>query len=160
VIGVAIASFLLLLVVTYLIARPFLAPQATEGDGEVQLTEDHERVLSQIRDLDMEFATGKLSEDEYHALRARRLEEAEATERALSEFAAPDVVGPAETEGFAMVSGNGDAPAATDDDLERAIAARRRSMQERSCSSCGALSDPDDRFCRHCGNELTPAQTR
>jgi hypothetical protein len=86
-IPVAIGSFVLLLVVAYLIAAPFLAQVDAGEAGAVQLSEDRDRVLSQIRDLDMEFETGKLAEQEYLALRARRLAEVEAAERALAEAA-------------------------------------------------------------------------
>jgi ribosomal protein L40E len=160
VIGVAIASFLLLLVVAYPIARPFFAP----GDGHdaeaSQLNEDRARVLSQIRDLDMEFETGKLSEEEYRTLRARRLREAEEAERALVQIAASRGGSePHPAAELVQVSGNGSGPAA-EDDLERAIAARKRAMQEHVCPRCGAVFDPDDLFCRRCGAELTRAQTR
>jgi ribosomal protein L40E len=169
-IPVAIGSFVLLLVVAYLIAAPFLA-QVDAGEADaVQLTEDRDRVLSQIRDLDMEFETGKLSEQEYLALRARRLAEVEATERALAEAEAEVEAARAEEEALdevgdveelADVTTNGHAPApVTDDDLERAIAARKRSIEAQGCPECGAAIDTDDAFCRRCGADLAATQHR
>ena len=97
-IAVAIGSFLLLLVVAYLIAAPFLERRAVGVADLSELAEDRDRALSQIRDLDMEFETGKLSEKEYLAQRARRLAEVEAAERAIAEAEASSAAAAAEIE--------------------------------------------------------------
>lgn len=170
-IAVAIGSFLLLLVVAYLIAAPFLE-QNTTGVAELaQLSEDRDRVLSQIRDLDMEFETGKLSEKEYLAQRARRLAEAEATEVAMAEAEASAAGAVAEAEEELDGSGdlaelppvteNGHAPApVSDDDIERAIAARKHALEAHGCPECGTAVDTDDAFCRRCGADLAATQHR
>jgi hypothetical protein len=166
----ALLSFVLLLIVVYLIAAPFLAGGGGEDVG-ARLSEERGRVLAQIRDLDMEFQTGKLSDGEYQALRARRLAEvqtltaaiAEAEEVEASEAEAGETEpGLEEVAALAPVIGNGHgpAPAAEDDDLERAIAARRRSLQTDGCPKCEGPIDPDDAFCRRCGADLGAAQTR
>jgi len=163
-IAVAIGSFLLLLVVAYLIAAPFLERQGAGAVDLAELSEDRDRGLSQIRDLDMEFETGKLSEKEYLAQRARRLAEIEAAERAIAEAeAAAGAAAELEEELDASedlaeltpVTTNGDAPApVSDEDIERAVAARKRALEAHGCPECGAAADEDDAFCRRCGADL------
>lgn len=171
--GVAIASFLLLLVVAYLIARPFLALPETEDPGVDQLLEDEERLLAALRELDMDFNTGKLPEDDYRKLRARRIAQIDATRQAIEkadvEAEEADVeVQTDETEletteevvpELAAASGNGSAPTDLDDELERAIAARKHVLEERPCPACGVPYHTEDRFCRSCGADLARAGT-
>ena len=59
----------------------------------------------------------------------------------------------------AAAGGNGEVIRAHtgDDELEQALAARRRTRQERSggfCSQCGGAVQKSDRFCPKCGNVL------
>jgi hypothetical protein len=157
-IPVAIGSFLLLLVVAYLIAAPFLAPEATELTDEVQLAEDRDRVLALIRELDMEYETGKLSDEEYRSLRARRAIEAEEVERALQDAIAVRTAAVAALD--AEPEPDAEPTPESDDDLERAIAARRRSIEADACPECDTPIDTDDHFCRSCGADLTTARTR
>jgi hypothetical protein len=150
-IPVAIVSFALLLAVAYLIARPFVVPLRYEGSASVeQLLADRDRLRAQLRELDMDFETGKLSRDEYEKLRGRRLQQIEATTHAIHEAE------PAE--------GGAEPPKGVDDDLERRIAARKRALEELealACPGCGNVIEPEDRFCRRCGSDLaTTAETR
>lgn len=160
-IPVAIASFVLLMSVVYLIARPFVAPlrYAREVTLE-QLHADRDRLRAQLRELDMDFETGKLAQEEYERYRARRLQQIEATTRAIHEAddteEAPALEAPPEGE---------EPPTAEDleQELERRIAARRRVLEEleaHACPGCGTTIDPDDRFCRKCGADLATAETR
>lgn len=155
----AIFAFLLLVVVAYLIARPLILPdEELEEEHESLLEAQKELTLDAIRDLDMEFATGKLSEVDYQQLRARYVAEAAATLEALDEAAA------------AAGAGNGrGAPALADaekglgaepaiDELEEEIAARKTALGSRSCPACGATRGAEDRFCRGCGEPLLAAE--
>jgi len=107
-----------------------------------QLLADRTRLRAQLRELDMDFETGKLATDEYEKLRARRLQQIERTTRAIRETEPTDP--------------------AFDADLEGRIAARKRALQRvATCPGCGATIDHDDRFCRRCGTDLQPtAQVR
>ena len=136
-IPVAIGAFLLLVTVVTLIARPFIAPVTYEEDAASleQLRANRIRLRAQLRELDMDFETGKLASDEYEKLRGRRLQQIERTTRAMREI---EPTYPA-----------------FDADLERRIAARKQALQRlATCSSCNAAIDHDDRFCRGCGAEL------
>jgi hypothetical protein len=155
---VAAGVFLLFLAVAYLIARPFVAPVTYDQTGSlVQLRTDRERLRAQLRELDMDFETGKLAQAEYEKFRARRLQQIEATTRAIRQ--AEGTQEPEETEERTEV------PAAEiDRDLERRIAARKAALAElerHACPGCGTTIDPNDQFCRRCGADLaTPAETR
>lgn len=158
--GVAAAAFLLLLVVFLLIARPFVATRAPGDDEGSQALEDRGRLLAQIRDLDMEFATGKLQEDEYRALRSARVAEAEQVEQVLADAAGADDREPPSDTAVADDAAEAGSNGPLDDELEGAIAARKRAMRVSACPDCGAAHDPDDRYCRACGTTLEKAETR
>ncbi len=155
-IGTAIAAFVLLLAVAYLIARPFLLPTRLErGVSLEQLEADRGRLRAQLRELDMDFETGKLARDEYEKLRARRVQQIEATtlairdaQRLLEETPAPSA--PLDRAELGR-------------ELEERIAARRRRLAEldaSACPGCGIAIDPDDRFCRRCGADLATAEVK
>jgi rRNA maturation endonuclease Nob1 len=158
---VAAAVFVLFLTVAYLIARPFVAPVTYDATGSLeQLRADRDRLRAQLRELDMDFETGKLAQAEYEKLRARRLQQIEATTRAIRGAEGTEEPTRAEADAEAAeVDG-----AAIDLDLERRIAARKRVLAQTEtplCPGCGTTIDPDDQFCRRCGADLaTAAETR
>lgn len=153
-IGVGIGAFVLVMVVAYLVTKPFLAPEIDGQRRVAQLVDDRARLISQLRDLEMEFETGKLAENEYTATRARRLAEIEATETSLAEIAAEGEDGGGEIDPDVV----GDEP--SPDDVERRIAARKLALQGIGCPRCDADIDSADRFCRSCGAPLAAAGTR
>ena len=169
---VAASVFVLFLTVAYLIARPFVAPITYDQTGSlVQLRADRDRLRAQLRELDMDFETGKLAQAEYEKFRARRLQQIEATTRAIHETeGAEEPEAPAADAADAEVptaeaDADAEVPAAElEQDLERRIAARKRALEEletHACPGCGTTIDPDDQFCRRCGADLaTPAETR
>lgn len=148
---VAVGSFVLLIIIVYLVAAPAArgepADEAAEGSA---LLVRKERLLSDIRDLDMDLVTGKLDEEDHRGLRAALLVDAADTLKALEE-AEPIAPGdPTDAVGFQ------DAIEVDDDArVEALIAARRRVIEASACSSCGAASDAEDAFCRRCGADLS-----
>ncbi len=159
-IPVAIASFVLLISVVYLIARPFVAPLRYAAEVTLdQLHADRERLRAQLRELDMDFETGKLAQEEYEKFRARRLQQIEATTRAIHETDTTDEVPAPE----AVPDGARTTTEELERELERRIAARKHVLEELealACPGCGTTIDPDDRFCRKCGADLATAGTR
>ncbi len=172
-IGVAVAAFLLLLAVVYLIARPFIAPlsyaedlsleqlradrerlraQVRELDADFETgklaREEYERLRAQVRELDADFETGKLAREEYERLRARRLQQIEGVTRRIRELEPlEEPVAPTAPE--------------LDRELEARIAERKRllaALEAGRCPGCGTPAEPEDRFCRRCGAALTPAE--
>lgn len=86
----SVAAVLTLLGITVLvlgyILQPLRAPRADRGvsAGEA-LRLQYERVLSMLHDLETDWRTGKIPEEDYRALRQRYLEEGAALLRALRE---------------------------------------------------------------------------
>lgn len=96
----AIVAFALFLGVAYMIIRPFLAPEEIydEAVNSPELVSQKNRVIGAIREIDMDYQTGKLSEEDYQLLRSRytaaaaeiiRRMDAEAEEAARKEAEAP-----------------------------------------------------------------------
>ena len=122
------------------------------GQGRSRLTGTRAKVaivpetaIDALREIEFDRATGKLSDDDYSALKT------EYTRTALVEMrsrAAPTAVavpagGPAP---------NADRPAVAADDVEAAIL-RYRSVR-RTCETCGPRPEPDPVFCSSCGRYL------
>jgi hypothetical protein len=149
-IGVGVAAFALVMVVAYLITKPFLAQEA-DGVRSAQLLDDRARALGQLRDLEMEFETGKLADDEFEASRSRRLEEIALADEALADL-------DAEVDGEATAGGE-ETPT-EDRDVERRIAARKVALEGGTCPRCAKDIDIADSFCRSCGAPLDAAGTR
>lgn len=149
----AIVAFALFLGVVYMIIRPFLAPEEIydEAVNSPELVSQKNRVIGAIREIDMDYQTGKLSEEDYQLLRSRytaaaaeiiRRMDAEAEEAARKEAEAPaqepatasedgatgaeapESPEPAETPEIT------ETPDTPDDELERMIAERKASLKE------------------------------
>jgi transcription elongation factor Elf1 len=87
--------------------------------------------LSALRDLDFDFQTGKVSGEDYPALRAQLVAEA-------AKYV--------------------EAESAEENRLEALIRARKAAMSsEKPCPQCGKKLDAGARFCPHCGTELATA---
>ena len=87
--------------------------------------------LSALRDLDFDYRTGKVSEDDYPALRSQLLAEA-------AKYV--------------------DLEKEQEDKIESLIRARKtKGTQERICDQCGKALDENARFCPHCGAEVSTA---
>lgn len=145
---VAVGTFVMLLVVIYLIAAPLARGEPSDAASDTaSLLLRKERLLADIRDLDMDLVTGKLDEDDHRRLRAALMVDAAHTLKALEEtgVAAPRDGSPTARES-----------AATDEDawVEDLIAARKGAILSSACPSCGAVADPEDAFCRRCGAAL------
>ena len=176
--GSLLLGLALLLLVAFIVARPILE-RRDMPDQEIsradQLVAERESLLAALRDLDFDHATGKISDEDYTPQRAQLVAQGVAILKQL------DALGPALPEHAVSA----------EDEIERAVAARRRSSLERratpaaravqsaddlieaavaarrkpapaqhpapdgvTCSNCGALAKPGDRFCPKCGRVL------
>jgi ribosomal protein L40E len=148
---VSVGSFVLFVIVIYLVAAPAMQRDPIEGPATMSgLVMRKEQLLSDIRELDMDLATGKLDEEDHRRLRAATLVAAVDTLKALEE-----------SEPIPASSGAVDEVALHDGEdgrLEALIAARKRELEASACPSCAAISDPTDAFCRRCGAELSTRQ--
>jgi hypothetical protein len=121
-----------------------------------------ETILSQrdaaydaLRDLDLDFQTGKLSETDYTTLRekyksraATILQQIDATQRQQSEALEKEIA-----EMRAAKHAQAIAAAQEPDDIEKEIAKRRGkpTTSNNPCQNCGAPLKPQDQFCAKCG---------
>ncbi|HLO14539.1 MAG TPA: zinc ribbon domain-containing protein [Anaerolineales bacterium] len=101
----------------------------------IQQEGQREVVLAALRDLDFDFKTGKVSEEDYKPLRAQLMAEA-------AQYI--------------------EAEKKEDEQLEAAIQTRRKTHKENArCEQCGASMEPGQRFCPKCSSavnqELCPS---
>ncbi len=98
------------------------------------IADQYENTLLALRDLDFDYHTGKLAEEDYTPLRADLLV------RAAREL---EVKTKQDNELDAL--------------LENAILAQKKSKSlSRACSQCGASQDIENQFCSACGSALNP----
>ena len=175
-----IASLLLglavLLLVAFVVARPLLEQRGVrekEISRADQLLAERDGLLTTLRDLDFDHATGKIGDEDYAPQRAQLVAQGVAVLKQL------DGLGRAGRESRQ-----------TDDTLEQAIAARRAKTAARAapgpedvieaeiaarrklssearrapaantvtCPNCGAPAQPGDLFCGKCGTKLQPVE--
>jgi hypothetical protein len=152
-----VGSFVVFLVVVYLVASPAARRDPAEEEAETSaLLARKERLLSDIRELDMDLVTGKLDEEDHRRLRAATLVDAADTLKALEdvERADPPAGASAESDTVDTLDADDDAR------LEAWIAARKAELEASACSSCGAVWEAGDAFCRRCGAELSAQMVR
>jgi hypothetical protein len=131
----AMIAFFLFLAVVYLILRPFLVPEAIVDDdlATIQLDIQKDRIIEAIREIDMDYQTGKLSDDDYNLLRSRYTAAAGEIIRRIDSDAAADAQAEPEEQALPPVQ---DAETddgfddELDDELERQIAERKSAMKE------------------------------
>ena len=141
---VILGALLLVGVAVFLILQPVISGKEAPLESAEKDPSDaqfRKRVsLLQLRDAEYEYAMGKLSEEDYQALRKALSAEALAAIRAEEE----EAMGVDET-----AADSGDA------DLEEEIARLRASLKGGVfCSECGFPNGPGSRFCSECGSPL------
>ena len=122
----------------------FRSPPTAAEDGAADLRAERESLLTALRELDFDHATGKVADDDYTPQRAALVARGVAILQQLDALA--------------------ETPAPADEDqLEaevRAARARRagtNSVSSVTCPKCGTPRRNDDRFCAKCGAPLTRA---
>lgn len=109
------------------VARPFREKQAKKSRKSTISPSPEERRkadLSALLDLDFDFRTGKVSEEDYADVRAQLVADA-------AQYIQLD-------------------HSMEDDQLEAMIRARKAQGQIHTCSSCGQKTEAGNRFCPHC----------
>ena len=167
--GSILLGVALLLIVAFLVARPWLEPGAggeAEADPAAPLLLERERTLAALRDLDFDHATGKLPEDDYAAQRAQLVAQGAEVLRQLDALApagAPTPGAGVEDEIEAAIARRRTSPAPAaprhpEADIEAAIAQRRQPGAARFCGQCGQPLRLGDRFCGACGAPVPAEQ--
>jgi double zinc ribbon protein len=188
--GSLLLGFALLLLVGFVVARPLLEPHPAPEKGispADRLAAQRDSLLTALRDLDFDHATGKIGDDDYAPQRAQLvaqgvvvLKQLDALRPAMPQPApnAADAVEravaarrrPASDERRSLAE-EGARPAprtaqSADDRIEADVAARRKpasaprpapALGGTTCANCGTRARPDDRFCPTCGAALAGA---
>ena len=148
---ISMALVILAMGVVAWVVHPLFRRQATEGEiafregGPLeQLTSEKDAALSAIRELDFDYETGKLSEEDYHDLRGQYRSKAIALLKEIDRVAKGGK---------------------TEDRIEREIRALRKTRRQASkapkssadqafCPKCGTRNLASHKFCPSCGYKL------
>ena len=132
---------------------------------------EKEAILTQISELDFDYDTGKVPENDYRQQRALLMAEATGILKQLDE-----IEGRREAAEPVADSQAADREAEMDADIEAAVARMRqadtslvaepaasasaggKNGKARFCPQCGEPTDPDDKFCARCGHNLRLSQ--
>jgi len=187
-IGLALATVVAVYIAAPLSARSHMAIAPEESPRERLLSERY-TVLVAMRDLDFDFRTGKLLEEDYRAMRDKyasrgveilkeldalpdggRKPEARDQEPEVRRSKGERSAGMDEIEAAVQARRKGKPQAsrtAEKDDIEAAVRARRnmprpnpQSPISLKCPSCGRAIDSTDKFCARCGAALSVEATR
>jgi NADH pyrophosphatase NudC (nudix superfamily) len=170
--GSILLGLALLVAVSLFVTRPlFSRDPRRRGMSEYKaLSIEKEAILVEIRTLDFDYETGKVDQAEYEQQR-----EAYVTEAA-DLLMRIDAIDETYLETEAPAAGR--QPEAEYDEIEAAIARRRAKVaavpasskadvaadvdsqngHSSFCPQCGEPADASDRFCAHCGHQLTQPQ--
>ncbi len=166
-------GLVILAAMAFYVSRPLVAARrAARPDSVDALTLEVQResLYTQIKELDLDHATGKVNEEDYVPLRAALVAQAAAVLKQIDgvtrapavESAVPD------KDVEAMIAARrktrlASAPKPAEADLEAAITARRKTASpvshELKCPQCGRPINADDAFCAKCGAALQTQAT-
>lgn len=171
-----LSGLIILAVIAFYVGRPLLPSRrgANSGGDTLSLEAQRESLYTQIRELDLDHATGKVNDEDYTRLRVDLVAQAAVVLKQIDGVAQPPAAstgaapaGEDDVEALiaarrktrsALAATTSAAPKAADADAEAAIAARRKSATpaagELKCPQCGKPITADDAFCAKCGTAL------
>jgi hypothetical protein len=163
------------------VSRPLLPSRRAAQSGGVDalsLEAQRESLYTQIKELDLDHATGKVNEADYTRLRAELVAQAAEVWRQIDGVVQPAAPIAAKSASSATPSAEDDleaviaarrktrsaaAPKPTDAAVEAAVAVRRKTAAPASsglvCPQCGKPISADDAFCAKCGAALQTQAT-
>jgi len=169
--GALVFSLATLFRMVQVLSRPgrTLAPKAHElaGADLSALREEKRRLLRALNELKFDFEMGKLSEEDFTEVKQTYELRAVEVMRLLdgSKTVHPEVVALLEDRGLSEVApeAKAEAPEAKTPEAEEpkaeAPAAKDAPENEKTasieCGACGGDNDPDAKFCKHCGKEIS-----
>lgn len=179
-------GIVLLAGLAFYVSRPLLQAKRLAKAGSADafsLEAQRESLYTQIKELDMDHATGKVNDEDYAPLRAELIAQAADVLKQIDGVGttSADSPAPATTpaavqadEVEAMIAArrktrSASAAKPADVNVEAAIAARRKtaapaasasSVDSPTCPTCGKPINADDAFCAKCGSALQPQAIR
>ncbi len=141
--------------ITYPLFRQKLYPEDTIEDEERQeLRSRRDTTYSMLKELEFDFQSGILSEDDYQDLETRYKRKAVSILRDMDDLEkGADIDDEIEKLVLEMRRGKG-----ADVEKENEIAEPRQT-EERFCPQCGERYQEGVRFCSHCGTRLRQGET-
>ena len=164
----------ILAAIGFYVSRPLAqSRRALQTNGAVDaqtLEARRESLYTQIKELDLDHATGKVNDEDYARLRADLVTQAAAVLKQIDGIAQPSVPAApsAQDDLEALIAARRKtrsipAPQAADSNVEAAIAARRKTavpaVSVLACPNCGKPIGADDAFCAKCGTALQTQAT-
>jgi hypothetical protein len=182
-IGAVLVGIALLVLVAAYVARPLFERQAGRSNGRttnasprVQLVARRDAVYALIRELDADYQTGKVNDEDYQAQRERYVAEGVSLLKRLDALAGEDSFDgstlrehPEPVEGelaeveLCISTDSTPGRAALEAEIEAAVLTLRQagaptkqpaSQPTRFCTQCGQPAAPEDNFCGQCGASL------
>ncbi|HLF25623.1 MAG TPA: zinc ribbon domain-containing protein [Anaerolineae bacterium] len=151
----------------FFIGQPLRQARRATPAAESQLDTlfaQREALYTQIRELDFDHATGKIIAADHDSLRARLVAQAADVLRQIDALAGPAPAAAEDALEAAIAARRKRKPATADAELEAAIAERRKRKpaegisaaphQALACPNCGKPSQAGDAFCSKCGAPL------
>lgn len=167
----------------FYISRPLVQPRRgvkAGGNDALSLEAQRDSLYTQIKEIDLDHATGKVNDEDYSRLRAELVSQAADMLRQIDNVGRPAVMRPAATPVAALAAAGSDdvealiaarrktrsvgATRPVDADIEAAIATRRKAVTSTTetaaltCPKCGKPASADDAFCAKCGTALQVAR--
>jgi hypothetical protein len=167
-------GLVILAAIGFYVSRPLARPRrAGQPNGVVDvqsLEAQRESLYTQIKELDLDHATGKVNEDDYTGLRAELVTQAAEVLKQIDGVAPqPAPAAPlAQDDVEALIAARrktrtASMPRTAEADVEAAIAARRKTPTPLAgalaCPTCGKPVNTDDAFCAKCGTALRTQAT-
>lgn len=123
-----------------------------------RLNSEKESVYSALKEIDFDYNTGKLSKEDYDELEKKYKSQAVALLKEIDSIGGKSYIQDLDEEIEREIRAVRKTELTDDEEIEREIAnARQSRILEDSgltCSLCGNMYKPDDRFCSKCGARL------
>lgn len=156
--GSILLSVALLVVVGTFIARPVLlrqlTPTAKPQTPRQALLAQKEALLEQIRTLEFDYETGKVTEADYQAERQSLVVQAAEALQGLDQLNASSTVDDEIESAIASLRQTTTEPKAIEPVPPEATTAPKATKQAKFCHQCGEKRDTNDKFCAYCGTSF------
>ncbi|MFQ5559524.1 MAG: hypothetical protein ACE5FU_02920 [Nitrospinota bacterium] len=149
---ILLLELLMVAAVLLFIGRPFFikeydafALETAEGEHREDLLQKKEYAFETLSDLDLDFKTGKISEEDFITLKKRYEHEAIEVLKEIDHL---------DKEGKRLEKKGPESPPEKQNESN----AQEPVSKEKGhfCTQCGTASKETDRFCSHCGNKIQP----